>query len=111
MIVNGKSVAKQEIDADGMLHDISFDYTPERSSWIALRIFPAAHTNPIFVNIGRDPIRASKKSAEWCAKAVDVCWNSKKDAIREGKERDEAKAAYDAAKKSYERILAESAAD
>jgi hypothetical protein len=108
LIVNGKSVATKEVDADGGLHEVEFDYTPEQSSWVALRIFPAAHTNPVFVEVDGKPIRASKKSAKWCAEAVDVCWDSKKDAIREGKERDEAKAAYDAAKKSYERILAES---
>jgi hypothetical protein len=110
LIVNGQSVAKQEVDADGALHDIEFDYTLERSSWVALRVFPAAHTNPIFVEVDGKPVRASKKSAKWCAEAVDVCWDSKKNAIRES-EREAAKAAYDAAKKSYERILAESAAD
>lgn len=108
LVVNGKSVATKEIDADGGLHEVEFDYTPEQSSWVAVRIFPAAHTNPVFVEVDGKPIRASKKSAKWCAEAVDVCWDSKKDAIRAGEERDEAKAAYEAAKKSYERILAES---
>lgn len=110
LIVNGQSVAKKEIDADGGLHDVAFDYTPEQSSWIALRIFPAAHTNPVFVELDGKPIRASKESAEWCAHAVDVCWNSKKNAIRES-EREAAKTAYDAAKKAYEKIRAESTAD
>jgi hypothetical protein len=31
------------------------------------------HTNPIFVVVGGQPIRASRKSAEWCLKAVDQC--------------------------------------
>ena len=40
------------------------------------------------------PIRASRQSAEWCRRAVDVCWQAKFDRIRPS-ERDEAKAAYD----------------
>jgi hypothetical protein len=111
LIVNGKSVETKEIDADGMLHDVAFDYTPEQSSWVALRIFPAAHTNPVFVEVDGKPIRASKKSAKWCQDAVDVCWNSKKNAIRQGKERQEARAAYDAARAAYAKILEESAVD
>ncbi|MEX2188213.1 MAG: CehA/McbA family metallohydrolase [Pirellulales bacterium] len=111
LIVNGKSVETKEIDADGMLRDVAFDYTPEKSSWVALRIFPAAHTNPVFVEVDGQPIRASKKSAKWCQDAVDVCWNSKQGAIRQGKERQEARAAYDAARAAYAKIIEESADD
>ena len=107
LIVNGKSVETQEILADGSIHDLKFDYKPERSSWVAVRIFPSCHTNPIFVEIDGQPIRASKRSAKWCLDAVDVCWNSKKPIIRE-REREEARAAYDVARQAYQKILAES---
>ena len=106
LIVNGEAVETQEIEADGSVHDLTFEYRPERSSWVALRIFPAAHTNPVFVEVDGKPIRASKRSAQWCIDAVDVCWNSKKERIREN-ERAEAKAAYDKSKADYQKILAE----
>jgi hypothetical protein len=110
LIVNGKAVAKTEIAADGEVNDLKFDYTPERSSWVALRIFPSSHTNPVFVEVDNKPIRASQKSAQWCLDAVDVCWNAKVNGIR-ASERDAAKAAYDVARKEYKKILEESAKD
>jgi hypothetical protein len=109
LIVNGKAVARKEVLADGEWKDVAFDYTLEQSSWVALRIFAAAHTNPIFALVGDKPIRASKASAEWCREAVDQCWRMKSPRIRES-ERDAARAAYDHARRTYERIIAESAA-
>jgi hypothetical protein len=111
LIVNGESVQKKEIEADGRIQDVEFDFTPQRSSWIALRVFAAAHTNPVFVTIDGAPIRASRKSAEWCRRAVDVCWKSKRGNIREGKERDEAKATYQKAREAYDKIIQESPAN
>jgi len=46
------------------------------SSWVAVRILPSVHTNPIWVEVAGKPVRASRKSAEWCLKAVDVCWDA-----------------------------------
>jgi hypothetical protein len=106
LIVNGYPVEKKEIVADGSVTDLQFDFTPERSSWIALRVFPSSHTNPIFVEVDGKPIRASRRSAEWCAKAVDVCWNAKKNQIRES-ERNDAKTAFDHARDEYRRIAQE----
>jgi hypothetical protein len=107
LIVNGHAVEKRLIEADGHVEDVEFEYRPERSSWIAIRVFPAAHTNPIFVEVDGAPIRASKRSAQWCLDAVDRCWESKSPAIRES-ERDAARAAYDHARAAYRRILAQS---
>jgi hypothetical protein len=104
LIVNGQSVATKEIEADGQIADVEFEYTPERSSWVALRIFPAAHTNPVFVEVDGQPIRASKRSAKWCLDAVDVCWKQKVGQIR-AEERADAEAAYEIARKSYREIL------
>jgi hypothetical protein len=107
LVVNGHAVEKKLIEADGHVETIEFDYRPERSSWIAVRVFPAAHTNPIFVEVDGAPIRASKRSAQWCLDAVDQCWKSKKRAIRKS-ERPAALAAYDHARAVYRRILDES---
>jgi hypothetical protein len=110
LIVNGQSVETQLIEADGSVHDLEFAYTPDRSSWMAIRVFPAAHTNPIFVELDGAPIRASKRSAEWCLAAVDRCWESKAPAIRES-ERAAAQEAYDQARDVYRQVLAESHED
>jgi hypothetical protein len=77
---------------------------------VALRIFPSSHTNPVFVEIDGKPIRASRKSAQWCRKAVDVCWEHKQGRTRTA-EKAAAAAAYDHARKEYERIEKESQAD
>ena len=110
LVVNGQAVAKKEIPADGSVQKIAFDYELKQSSWIALRVLPSCHTNPIFVEVGGKPIRASRQSADWCAKAVDVCWNAKVGRIREN-EREAAKAAYDKARDIYTAIAAESIQD
>jgi hypothetical protein len=107
LIVNGESVAKKEIVADGSEWKVSFEVDIPKSSWVALRIFPSSHTNPIFVLVDGKPIRASKKSAEWCLKAVDQCWKQKSRATR-ASEKEKAEAAYDHARKEYRRILEES---
>src|SRR6185503_16896761 len=52
LIVNGYPVSKQNLAADGTLRDLSFDVKIERSSWVAVRILPSSHTNPIFVLVG-----------------------------------------------------------
>ena len=51
------------------IQGVSFDVPIEKSSWVALRVYPSSHTNPVFVSVGGKPIRASRKSAEWCLKS------------------------------------------
>jgi len=106
VVVNGHSVATKMITADGNTNSLSFDIPIRRSSWVVVRIIPSVHTNPVFVEVGGQPIRPSRKSAEWCLKAVDVCWNSKADKIRPS-EKAAAKAAYDKAREVYAAILKE----
>jgi hypothetical protein len=110
VIVNGLPAARDEIVADGKTRSMTFEVDLTQSSWVAVRILPSVHTNPVFVVVGGKPIRASRKSADWCRKAVDVCWNSKQGNIRES-ERAEAKAAYDLARAYYDRVRAESTVD
>ena len=106
LIVNGEAVDTRRIVADGRIEDIRFNFTPQRSSWIALRVMAAAHTNPVFVEVDGQPIRASKRSAAWCLESVDRCWSSKSPKIRES-ELSAAEAAYDHARRVYRRVLSE----
>jgi hypothetical protein len=110
IVVNGYPVERQEIEADGSVHDLTFNIPIEKSSWVAARIYPSSHTNPVFVLVDKKPIRASKRSAEWCLKAVDQCWTSKEKAIRDS-DKEAAKQAFDVARAAYRKIVLESPAD
>ncbi len=107
VVVNGRPVATKRLTADGTLREMTFDVAIERSSWIALRILGSAHTNPIFIAVNNRPVRASRKSAQWCLQAVDQCWSQKSRrfnaAVREA-----AQAAYEHARARYRQILSES---
>jgi hypothetical protein len=105
LIVNGVPVDTVEITADGQWKNLTFNYRVNRSSWMALRIFPSVHTNPIFVIVNGKPVR-ELKSAEWCRKAVDQCWEMKKPRIREG-ERAAAEDVYNKARETYDKIILE----
>lgn len=107
LVVNGKVEASTAITADGSVHELEFNVTPRRSSWIAVRIPMSSHTNPIFVTVGGEPIRASRRSAEWSLAAVDQCWSQKAPRIRES-ERAAARQAYDHARAVYRQLIAES---
>jgi hypothetical protein len=109
LVVNGAAVASKPITADGQVRDLVFDVPIERSSWIAARILPSSHTNPVFVIVGDRPIRASRPSAEWCLTAVNQCWTQKAPRIRLA-ELTDARAAYEHARDVYKRLIAETAA-
>ncbi|HET7178105.1 MAG TPA: hypothetical protein VFI14_00200, partial [Chryseosolibacter sp.] len=100
LIVNGVPVASKEIIADGQWNDVDFKWTADQSSWLALRIYASAHTNPVFVEVDGKPIRVLK-SLQWCRAAVDQCWKTKVVNIRQD-EREAAKEAYDAARAVYD---------
>jgi hypothetical protein len=106
VIVNGTRAAVQNLPADGKVRTLTFDVAIERSSWVALRVLPSAHTNPVFVLVGDKPIRASKRSAEWCLNAVNQCWTQKAAQFR-ASEREAARAAYDHAREVYKQRLSE----
>lgn len=110
LVVNGYPVDETTITADGEMRDVSFTHEVDQSSWIALRVMYSSHTNPIFVLVDDQPIRASKKSAQWCLDSVDRCWEMKVKQIRE-EEQPAARAAYDYAKEVYGQILSESSTD
>jgi hypothetical protein len=110
VVVNGKAVARKEIEADGSMQEVSFNVPIETSSWVCLRIFPSSHTNPVFVLVGDKPIRASKRSAQWCLESLDKCWEQKKPLIRP-RERAEAEKAFEQARQAYRRIREECRAE
>ena len=110
VVLNGEPVARTEISADGSVQGVSFDVPIKKSSWVALRIYTSSHTNPVFIVVGGKPIRASKKSAEWCLKSVDQCWSKKEPAIRSA-DKAEAEKAYDVARDAYRKIITESDGD
>jgi hypothetical protein len=110
LVVNGHPVGKQRLVADGALRDLTFDAAIDRSSWLAVRILPSSHTNPVWVLIAGKPVRASRRSAEWCLKGVDQCWSQKERFIKRD-ELDQAKADYEHARRTYQRLVSESEVD
>ena len=107
LVINGYPVAEKIIDADGSLNELVFDNVRiGNSSWVALRILPSSHTNPVFVIVDDQPIRPSKRSAEWCLKSVEQCW-SQKEKLIDPKEMVQAKADYEHARQAYRKVLAE----
>jgi hypothetical protein len=107
LVINGQPVARTLVTADGRRREVTFDAPIASSSWIAVRVLGAAHTNPIFAIVDGEPIRASRRSAEWCLAAVDQCWTQKVVNIRPA-ERDAAARAYDHARAVYRRLIEES---
>lgn len=106
VVVNANVVARRTINANGSLQNISLDVPINRSSWIALRILYSSHTNPIFVIVGGQPIRASRRSAQWCLQAVKQCWSQKESGISV-EERPVAAQAYKHAAEVYKAVIAE----
>ncbi len=103
LIVNGQVAERKLIEADGSVQSLEFNVDFARSSWVAVRILPSMHSNPIFVHVGDKPIRASRRSANWCRDAVEVCWQKKHSQFRQ-EEIEQARQAYDIARNVYEAI-------
>jgi len=109
VLVNGYPVARKNLAGEGELRDVVFDVKVERSSWIALRILPSSHTNPIWVSVKGKPYAVSRRSVEWCLKGVDQCWSQKKRFIKKAEMKD-AEEAYEHARQTYRKLLAEASA-
>jgi hypothetical protein len=106
LVMNGKTVARKDIVADGAIQDVTFEVPVERSSWLAWRILGSSHTNPIFVLVDGKPIRASRQSAQWCLAAVNQCWTQKAPKISKA-ELSDAQKAYDHAREVYTKLISE----
>jgi hypothetical protein len=106
VVVNGIAVARQEIVADGTVRKLNFDVPIQQSSWVAVRVLPSSHTNPVFVLVGGKPVRASRRSAQWCLAGVNQCWTQKAPKISAA-ELTEARKAYDHAREVYAKLISE----
>ncbi|MHB1079431.1 MAG: CehA/McbA family metallohydrolase [Prosthecobacter sp.] len=106
LIVNGLPVAVREVPADDQVHEITFSTDIPRSSWVAVRQFPQMHTNPVNVIVAEQPIRASRRSAQWCLACIEQLWRVREKNIAPA-EREEARRSYEAAKEIYRRIADE----
>ena len=103
VVVNGKVVAQRKIAADGTVRSVAIDVPITESSWVAMRILPAVHTNPIFVIVGEKPICASRASADWDFDAVRQLWTQKAPRTSPA-EQEAARAAYDHASEVYKKL-------
>jgi hypothetical protein len=110
LVINGRAVERREILADGILRAITFVVTLEQSSWLALRILPSSHSAPIYVHLMGRPIRASRRSAQWCIDCLDMTWMKHAWRIRES-ERPLAAMAFGHARKLYQCVLADAIID
>ncbi|MCR9200372.1 MAG: CehA/McbA family metallohydrolase, partial [Planctomycetaceae bacterium] len=104
LIVNGYPVATKTFAADASTREIRFRHTFKDSSWAAVRVFPHAHTNPIFVSVEDRPIRASVDSARWCLEGVRQCRKSKLPGY-DASEQQDAATAFDHAERVYQSII------
>lgn len=103
LLVNGAVAETKQILADGNLHAVQFKPEISQSSWLALRIFASSHSNPVYVELNKQPV-VVKESVEWCIGALDQCWIKKEPQIRES-EKTAAAAAYQEARRWYEKKL------
>jgi hypothetical protein len=110
VMVNGIPVERREFLADGRVREVSIAVSVSHSCWIAIRILPSVHSAPMAVSVSGQPIRASKRSAQWCLDCIEVLWRKQANRIRES-ERTAAAAAWDHARWVYRQILDESKVD
>ena len=106
IVVNGRPVASSRVPADGKTHALKFRVPIALSSWVALRQFPQLHTNPVNVQVGAAPIRASRRSALWCIETIERLREQRSNSIKEP-ERAAAMQAYDEAVKRFRRLADE----
>ncbi len=104
LVVDGQAVARREIVADGSVRKLAFNFPIRKSSWVALRILPSSHTNPIFVVVGGKPMQPLCRSAQWCLDGVNQCWTQKRPRISAA-ELPAAFKAYDHAREIYEKMV------
>ncbi len=108
LISNGFPIAVQKLQADGQRRTLSFaDPKFTSSTWVAARIFPSAHTNPIWIQVDAKPVRV-KSSAVWCLASLEQCWKEKQRTYA-AEELEQAKSDYEHARQTYRRMIDESA--
>jgi hypothetical protein len=106
LIANGRPIEILKTRADGQLRILTFKSPQlDHSAWFAVRTFPSAHTNPIWVKVADRPVRV-RSSIQWCQAALKQCWREKQPTYAQ-QELPQAKADYEHARNTYERMLDE----
>jgi hypothetical protein len=108
-VVNGRVAATKTITADGSEQNVDFSLPIQQSSWVAIRIKGAAHTNPVFVLVDNMPVRASRASVEWIMRSLLEAYEAANPRWSE-KESANARAAYGYSYAIYQKLLAETKA-
>jgi hypothetical protein len=106
VVVNGRVAATKAVTADGSEQNVDFSLPIQQSSWVAIRIKGAAHTNPVFVLVDNMPVRASRASVEWIMRSLLEAYEAANPTWTE-KESANARAAYGYSYAVYQKILAE----
>ena len=106
LIVDGAVAATFPIRADGSEQRIAHRLDVRRSCWVALRILPALHTQPVFVLVRGEPVRGPRASPDWCLASLDRLEKTQLPRIAEA-ERPAAARAYAHARAVFRRIRAE----
>ena len=109
LVVNGYPVAKQELKSDGSKTTVKFKHRIRESCWVAMRVFPNAHTNPIYITVKDQSILGPTDSIRWCLAGVEQCWKSKQSVYAVDEQAD-AEAAYEHARKVYSDLILEAEA-
>ena len=104
VVWNGRLLQCHRLLADGTIRKLEFEVPAKESGWMALRILPSCHTNPIFIQVAGKPMGPLKASAQWCLDAVNQCWSQKALQIS-GNEIAAAKEAYEHARQTYKALL------
>lgn len=104
LVVNGYPVESQSLTTNGSQREIAFSHKLSRSSWVAIRVFPNAHTNPIWVSVEDQPVRGTIDSARWCLAGVEQCWQAKAHTYAL-EEQEDAREAYDHARAEFQRLI------
>ncbi|MEW4486644.1 CehA/McbA family metallohydrolase [Thalassoglobus sp. JC818] len=107
LIVNGYPVDSATLKADGTETEITFETDFVESQWVAIRVFPQAHTNPIHIVVDGKPQRPVNASARWCLAGVEQCWKSKQNTYA-SEEQADAEAAYEHARRTYQELIEQS---
>ncbi len=92
-------VATRKVLPDGQVHELAFTTDIPRSSWVAVQQFQQLHTNPVSIIVAEQPIRASRRSAQWCLACIEQLWRVREKNIAHA-EREEARSTFEQPRKS-----------
>ncbi len=107
VVVNGQSVARTEVTADGNIEGVSFDVPIKKSSWVALRIYPVVAHQPGLRHRRRQADPGLEEVGRVVLEVASTSAGRKKEPAIRATEKEAAKKAYDFAREAYKRILSE----